>query len=156
MIIMSMRRTEGRIWSNSPRRPGQPRRFQLPTVPDEFAAARWVHEYDAAWFGQDWARLARYLAADVRFIPQGSTLIHVGREAMISHLRAFLEHTEIHEYNATGFRVRVFDGIGFVSFRWHLDQSSGGLRRASEGRDLLTLRRSDGLWQMAWRRPLRS
>ncbi len=123
---------------------------------DEFKAAAWVQAYDAAWLGQDWARLARYLAPDVHFVPYGSTKILVGPEAMITHLREFLMRAEVHEYNATDVRARVSHGVGFVNYRWQLDWTGAGRRRAAEGWDALALRLVDDRWQMIWRLPLRS
>ena len=126
------------------------------TALDEFAAAEWVQAYDAAWLGQDWARLARYLASDVHFVPYGTTTVLAGPEAMIAHLREFLMRAEVHEYNATDVRVRVSHGIGFVSYRWQLDWTGAGRRRTAEGRDMLALRPVRDRWQMIWRLPLRS
>lgn len=128
------------------------RRF-LPDVPalDDFAAAAWVQAYDAAWLGQDWQRLARYLATDVSFVPNDSGTALIGRNATVSHLRAFLARSEVHEYNATDVRARVARGVGFISYRWQLDWSDTGRRRIADGRDLLSLRFVDGGWRMFWR-----
>jgi ketosteroid isomerase-like protein len=122
---------------------------------DDFAAAAWVQAYDAAWLGQDWQRLARYLAADVGFMPNDSGAALIGRNATIAHLRAFLARSEVHEYNATDVRARAARGVGFISYRWQLDWTDTGHRRVADGRDLLSLRFIDGGWRMIWRLQLR-
>lgn len=122
---------------------------------DDFGAAAWVQAYDAAWLGQDWVRLARYLAADVSFVPYGSSRILVGRKATIAHLREFLSGAEVHEYNATDLRARAAHGVSLIVYRWQLEWTGDGQRRAAEGRDLLSLRIVDGRWQMSSRLQLR-
>lgn len=132
-------------------------RWVLPDSPsiDDLTAAAWVQAYDAAWLGQDWGRLARYLTADVHFVPSESGRVLVGRRAVIGHLRKFLARAEVHEFNATDLRARSDRGVGFISYRWHLDWTADGSRRAAEGRDLLSLRFVDGDWRMLWRLSLR-
>lgn len=132
-------------------------RWVLPDSPsiDDLAAAAWVQAYGAAWLGQDWGRLARYLTADVHFVSTESGRVLVGRRAVISHLRKFLAHAEVHEFNATDLRARSDRGGGFVSYRWQLDWTADGGRRVAEGRDLLSLRFIDGDWRMLWRLCLR-
>jgi hypothetical protein len=122
---------------------------------DDYGAAAWVQGYDAAWLGQDWRRLAHYLAVDVNFVPYGSSTILVGRKAVIAHLREFLTTAEVHEYNATDLRGRAGRGVALVSYRWQLEWTGDGRRCAAEGRDLLSLRSIDGHWQMIWRLQLR-
>ena len=131
-----------------------PGRSLAPAI-DDFAAAGWVQAYDAAWLDQDWARLAGYLAADVNFVPHGSKQLLVGRKAVIEHLREFLKHAEVHQYNATDLHARAARGVAFVSYRWELDWTAHGRRQVTQGRDLISLRFLGGRWQMIWRLQLR-
>ncbi len=121
---------------------------------DEFAAASWVQAYDAAWLGQDWARLERQLAADVHFVPHGTTRVIAGRKAVLAHLREFVKRAEVHEYNATDLHVRASRGVAYVSYRWQLEWAREGRRHVAQGRDLISLRFADGGWQMTWRHQL--
>jgi len=120
-------------------------------VLDDLAAAAWVQEYDAAWLGQQWRRLEHYLAPDVEFLSRGDADVIVGRAAVLAHLRAMIDGTTVHEYNATDLRARVCPATSIVTYRWQLDSSVNGMRSTSNGRDLLALRLTGHGWQLAWR-----
>jgi ketosteroid isomerase-like protein len=137
----------GRPWL----RPGASPGPSLVPAMDDFVAASWVQAYDAAWLGQDWARLARYLAPDVNFVPHGSKQTLVGRTAVIVHLHEFLKRAEVHEYNATGLHAHATRGIAIVSYRWQLEWTADSRRQAAQGRDLISLRFAKGNWQMICR-----
>ena len=136
------------------RQAGVGRRNSAASAMDEFAAASWVQAYDAAWLGEDWDRLARYLAADVHFVPHGAKRVIAGREAVIEHLREFLKRAEVHEYNATDLRLRAARGVAYVSYRWQLDWTCDGRRHVAQGRDLISLRFADGDWRLIRRHQL--
>jgi hypothetical protein len=98
----------GEPWCRSWPVPDSRAATQAPLGPaiDELTAAAWLQAFDAAWLSRDWARLRRYIAADVEVLPLGSATLLIGRPAVLASLRRFLRRAVVHEYNATEVRVR--------------------------------------------------
>ncbi len=118
---------------------------------DDLAAAIWVQAYDAAWLGQDWGELACRLDPDVNFVADGFTSLLAGREAVIAHLRETMSQARVHEYNATDLTGYCSGRVGVVHYRWQLDWTVAGERRAITGRDVLVLHAMRGEWLLVWR-----
>lgn len=123
---------------------------------DDLAAAVWVQAFDAAWLGQDWATLEQYFAAEVAVLLADFTTTIVGRAAVINHFRAMMTGAQVHEYNATDLTGHSAGDTGVVCYRWQLDWTVDGKRRASSGRDILVLRSRVEGWQLVWRAQVRS
>jgi uncharacterized protein DUF4440 len=126
-----------------------------PGVLDDFAAAIWVQAYDAAWLGQNWMALEKCFAADAAMIT-GSANPVTGREAVVAYIRKMMTGAVVHEYNATDLKGHASGATGVITYRWQLDWTVGGQRRATSGRDILVLRSVRESWQLVWRAQVRS
>lgn len=122
-----------------------------PGVLDDLAAAVWVQAYDAAWLSRSWTALERRLSPDVVMVTSAFTRVIAGRTAVLAHLRALMRGAVVHEYNATDLKGHASGATGVISYRWQLDWTVEGERRASSGRDILVLRAVPQGWQLAWR-----
>jgi len=123
---------------------------------DELAAAVWVQGYDAAWLGQDWGHLEHCLDPDVEFVSHGFVSAAVGRAAVLRGFRELMQAMQVHEYNATDITAHSSGPVGVITYRWQLESTVAGERRAVSGRDLLVLRAADGTWSLVWRAQLRA
>ncbi len=119
-------------------------------VLDDWAAARWLQSYDAAWIGEDWGRLERCLAHDIRFLPRGQTAALEGRAAVVAHLREYARRVRMHEYNATDVTGCSSGPVGVIDYRWQLDGTQEREHVAASGRDVLVLRAADDDWELVW------
>jgi|GEM_PF-6513151 len=122
-----------------------------PEVLDDLAAAVWVQAYDAAWLGQHWRALEQCFAPDVAMMLAGPTNAITGRAAVLAHIREVMAGTVVHEYNATDLKGHASGATGVITYRWQLDWTIGGERRATAGRDILVLRAVQESWQLVWR-----
>jgi Domain of unknown function (DUF4440) len=127
----------------------------VPGALDDLAAAVWVQGYAAAWLGCDWRTLERRLAADIALLSPDLKVWLAGRRAVLTHLRATMRGSEVHEYNATDLRGRSCGVIGIISYGWQLDWTFQHRRRQSSGRALLVLRATPYGWQLVRCLPLR-
>ena len=75
---------------------------------------------------------------------------------VLAHLRAAMCGAAVHEYNATDLRGHASGATGVISYRWQLDWTVEGERRASSARDILVLRAELPGWQLVWRAQVRS
>jgi hypothetical protein len=121
---------------------------------DDLVAAEWVHRYDAAWLGKDWARLEASLAEDVEFLSRDFASPLVGRQAVLEGIRAFLGRLDVHEYNATDLQSHRSGPVAVVTYRWQMHWTAGEAHRSSCGRDVLVLRNESGEWRLVWRAQL--
>jgi ketosteroid isomerase-like protein len=121
---------------------------------DDLVAAEWVHRYDAAWLGKDWARVQASLSEDVQFLSRDFASPLVGRRAVLEGMRTFLERVDVHEYNATDLRSHRSGPVAVVTYRWQMQWSAGEAHRSSSGRDVLVLHRDNGDWRLVWRAQL--
>jgi len=119
-------------------------------VLDDFGAAVWVQGYDATWLSQDWIALEKYLAPDVAVMLPGLCEAISGRAAVMSHMRAMMSGTHVHEYNATDLRGHSAGAIGVITYRWQLDWTVEHKRRDASGRNILVLRRIREGWRLVW------
>lgn len=119
-------------------------------VLDDWAAARWLHAYEAAWIGEDWTRVERCLAPDVRFLPWGETVALMGREAVVANMRQRAKQLRMHEYNATDVAGSSSGPVGVIDYRWQLDCTQGLQPIATTGRDVLVLRAAADDWELVW------
>jgi hypothetical protein len=125
-------------------------------VLDDLAAAQWVQAYDAAWLGRDWSVLERCFAPEVAVMLAGFSTSIAGRAAVLAHMRAMLNGTQVHEYNATDLKGYSCGTIGVITYRWQFDRTVDGERRATSGRDILVLQAAREGWQLVWRAQVRS
>ncbi len=123
----------------------------LNTGIDELGAAEWVHRYDAAWLGKDWARLEASLSDDVEFVSRDFANALLGRAAVVDSIRAFMQRVQVHEYNATDLASHRSGLVTVVTYRWQMQWTVGAAHRSSSGRDVLVLRKDDGDWRLVWR-----
>jgi ketosteroid isomerase-like protein len=121
---------------------------------DDLLAAEWVHRYDAAWLGKDWAGVAARLSEDVEFLSRDFAAPLLGRAAVLESIRTFVERVEVHEYNATDLRSHSSGPVAIVTYRWQMEWSAGTAQRSSSGRDVLVLRSESGDWRLVWRTQL--
>lgn len=118
---------------------------------DDLAAAIWVQAYDAAWLSKDWATLEKLFAPDAALALPGFSATVVGRAPIMDHLRTMLSGAQVHEYNATDLKGHSSGTAGVVYYRWQLDWTVDGRRRAVSGRDVLVLRSMPEGWLLVWR-----
>lgn len=123
---------------------------------DDLAAAVWVQAYDAAWLGKDWAALERLFAPDAAVVLPGFSETVVGRVLILDHLREMFNGAQVHEYNATDLRGHSSGTVGVIHYRWQLDWTVDGKRRAISGRDILALRSMPEGWLLVWRAQIRA
>jgi ketosteroid isomerase-like protein len=121
---------------------------------DDLVAAEWVHRYDAAWLGKDWARVRASLSEDVEFLSGDFASPLKGRRAVLESIRAFLERVHVHEYNATDLTSHRSGPVAVVNYRWQMEWTLGAAHRSSSGRDVLVLRNTSGEWLLVWRAQL--
>jgi ketosteroid isomerase-like protein len=121
---------------------------------DDLVAAEWVHRYDAAWLGRDWARVRASLAEDVEFLSRDFAGPVVGREAVLKSIRTFLQRVRVHEYNATDLKSHRSGPVAVITYRWQMEWTAGEAHRSSSGRDVLVLRGEGGDWRLVWRAQL--
>ena len=121
---------------------------------DDLVAAEWVHHYDAAWLGRDWARVRESLAEEVEFLAADFASPLVGRTAVLDGLRTFMQRVQVHEYNATDLKSHRSGPVAVVTYRWQMEWSAGEAHRSSSGRDVLVLRHESGDWRLVWRAQL--
>ena len=120
---------------------------------DDLAAAVWVQAYDAAWLGKDWAGAreivcARRCGGVARASRRDAC---VGRVLILDHLREMLSGAQVREFNATDLRGHSSGTVGVIHYRWQLDWTVDGKRRAISGRDILALRSMPEGWLLVWR-----
>lgn len=121
---------------------------------DDLIAAEWVHRYDAAWLGKDWARVCASLCEDVQFLSRDFASPLVGRAAVLEGMRTFLDRVEVHEYNATDLHSHRSGPVAVVTYRWEMQWTAGEAHRSSSGRDVLVLRSENSDWRLVWRAQL--
>jgi Domain of unknown function (DUF4440) len=121
---------------------------------DDLLAAQWVHRYDAAWLGQDWARVQASLSDDVEFYSRDFTSRLLGRAAVLDSICAFMQRVQVHEYNATDLTGHRSGPVAVVTYRWEMQWTAGEAHRSSSGRDVLVLRSENGDWRLLWRAQL--
>ncbi len=123
---------------------------------DDLAAAVWVQAYDAAWLGKDWATLERFFAPDAAVALQDFSATVTGRGPILDHLRAMFSGAQVHEYNATDLKGHSSGTVGVINYRWQLDWTVDGERRAISGRDILVLHSMPEGWLLVWRAQIRA
>lgn len=121
---------------------------------DDLVAAEWVHRYDAAWLGKDWARVRAHLSDDVEFLSGDFGNPLRGRAAVLESIRTVLERLQVHEYNATDLTSHRSGPVAVITYRWQMEWTVGTARRSSSGRDVLILRSESGEWRLIWRAQL--
>jgi ketosteroid isomerase-like protein len=121
---------------------------------DDLVAAEWVHRYDAAWLGRDWARVLDSLAEDVEFLARDFASPLLGRTAVLDGIRTFMQRVQVHEYNATDLKSHRSGPVAVITYHWQMEWSAGEAHRSSSGRDVLVLRADNADWLLVWRAQL--
>jgi hypothetical protein len=119
-------------------------------VLDDWAAARWLQVCDAACIGEDWPRLERCLAQDVRLLPRDETAALVGRAAVVANMRKRAEQIRMHDYNAIEVTGSSSGPVGVIECRWQLECAEEPRDGAATGRDVLVLRAAEHGWELVW------
>jgi len=120
----------------------QPRPTSAALAPSlhDLRAADWVRSCGAAWLDRDWERLERFMSRDVQLRLHRQRRTLAGPAQVIAYLSDFLSRARVTDYSATDLHGGArADGTGFITYRWYLEWMIGNRRRASAGKDRLSL-----------------